>query len=116
MDTYVESEMSPETPTGILTVTLFAVLALTVAWLACAIASVLIAKTRGGNPLQWIVLGLLLGPIGLGLVLKLAVSCPCCESKVLRSVRTCPSCSKTIPVLASGDNPPGPLWTYRRDW
>ena len=86
-----------------------------VVWLGCGAAAAVLAKRRGERAWRWIVLGLLLGPVGLLLVLKvLAHQCPHCRAPVLRAVYTCPQCGLAVPRL--DHNPVGPLWTYRRDW
>ena len=98
-----------------LTLTILAA-ALVMLWLTTSIATLIIAHRRGGSTLFWISLALLLGPVGLFLVLRLAQSCPHCQTKVLRGIHTCPQCCRDLPRMNPDDNPVGPFWTYRRDW
>ena len=100
-------------PLALVAYTAFTVVVL---WLLCATITAWIAHRRGAALWQWSLLGLLLGPIGIVLVLRLARDCPACGARVLRAVRTCPGCGEPIPVLAEDENKAGPLWTYRRDW
>ncbi|MFT5090752.1 MAG: endogenous inhibitor of DNA gyrase (YacG/DUF329 family) [Candidatus Latescibacterota bacterium] len=98
-------------------VTLFVIVALLsfVLWMACAIATAAIAHKRGDNAYIWMAFGVMLGPVGLLLVLKiLAQECPHCQAPVLRAVFRCPGCGKEVPHLK--ENPMGPFWTYRRHW
>ena len=92
----------------------FVALAGAILWLALAAATTFIAHRRGGKVLHWVLLGLLLGPVGLFLVVKHAHVCPHCQSRVLRGIYTCPQCHRDVPRLE--ENPVGPLWTYRRNW
>ena len=91
-------------------------LLLGVGWGGCGLATFLIARSRGGPPLNWAISGFLLGPIGLLLVLKMTRRCPHCQVKVLHGLRSCPSCSQNIPQLNTEQNPQGSLWSYRRNW
>jgi endogenous inhibitor of DNA gyrase (YacG/DUF329 family) len=87
----------------------------TFAWLISGTVVAVVASRRGGGPVPWILWGLLLGPIGLYVILKLMDhECPSCQSPVLRAVRHCPACAAEIPRLEN--NPVGPMWTYRRGW
>jgi hypothetical protein len=87
-----------------------------VVWLAGSVITLFLARKRGGNILHWLLLSLLLGPVGILLTLKLAQPCPHCQTKVLREVHICPQCERQIPRIGSDDNPTGPLWSYRRNW
>jgi hypothetical protein len=40
-----------------------------VVWLGCGVASALIAQRQGGNPLNWFLCGVILGPFGVLLTL-----------------------------------------------
>ena len=84
-------------------------------WLGCGIVTAQKAMRRGGGIVQWILLGILLGPVGLYIVFRfLDHKCPDCRSPILRGIRLCPICNAEIPRLEN--NPVGPMWTYRRDW
>ena len=87
----------------------------TLSWLLCGVAVAVMARRRGGGAGPWILLGILLGPIGLYVILKVMHHhCGACQIPVLRGVRHCPSCGEKIPRLEH--NPVGPMWSYRRDW
>ena len=84
-------------------------------WLGCGIVTAQNAMRRGGGIVKWILLGILLGPVGLYIVFRfLDHKCPDCRSPILRGIRLCPICNAEIPRLEN--NPGGPMWTYRRDW
>lgn len=86
-----------------------------IVWLSCAVWTAVAATKRGGRTPQWLLLGLLLGPVGPLIVLRvLSHGCPHCHFPVLRSVHVCPDCGKAIPRLEK--NPEDALWTYRRNW
>lgn len=95
---------------------LLVVVLLAALWIAAAGATTWLAVRRGGTPLKWSALGLLLGPLGAYVAWRLVRPCPQCGVPVLREVATCPACAAQIPRLDPADNPRGPLWSYRRDW
>ena len=84
-------------------------------WLGCGAVVTAVARRRGGGTVPWILLGLLLGPVGFYMILKVMHhQCEHCQRPVLRGVRRCPVCGEEIARLKN--NPVGPMWTYRRDW
>ncbi len=84
-------------------------------WLGLGMISAAVACRLGGSIFQWVVFGVLLGPVGLLLVFRiLAHKCSSCDAPVLRAVRICPRCGESI--LRLKHNPVGLFWTYRRDW
>ena len=86
-----------------------------VVWLGCAIWTAMAALRRGGRTLQWVLFGLLLGPAGPWVVLRmLNHRCPHCRAPVLRSLYVCPNCGRDVPRLEK--NPENALWSYRRNW
>lgn len=85
-------------------------------WLGSGLGAFLIAQGRGGNPAHWAAYGFFLGPFGLFLAYKLTHSCPHCQAKILRGLRSCPACSQPIPQLSDDENPKGSFWSYRRSW
>lgn len=86
-----------------------------VLWMGCAIATARLAHKRGASAYLWMAFGVMLGPVGLLLVLKVMVhECPHCQAPVLRAVFRCPRCGNEVPRLEK--NPIGPFWTYRRHW
>ena len=86
-----------------------------IVWLSCAGWTASAAIKRGGRAVQWLLLGVLLGPVGPWIVLRvLTQGCPHCRAPVLRSVYACPNCGENVPRLEK--NPAGALWTYRRNW
>lgn len=85
-------------------------------WIAGAVATVLLARRRGGALGKWLTLGVLLGPVGLWLAVRHVRPCPACSRIVLNEVPRCPDCGATIPRRDPADNPVGPLWSYRKDW
>lgn len=100
---------------GLVEVVLFGAGLSTLAWLVCGVFVAAMAQRRGGRTVPWILLGILLGPIGLYMILKVMDHhCPECRVPVLRGVRNCPACGAEITRLEN--NPVGPMWTYRRDW
>lgn len=101
---------------SILTLIVPFLLALVAIWLASAGVTLYTARKKGGNPSQWALLGLLLGPVGIYLTTRLDRPCPSCQAPVLRDVLICPGCGSDIPRRDPEDNPKGPLWTYRRNW
>lgn len=90
-------------------------IAVLIVWLSSAVWTAAAAIKRGGRPPQWLFLGLLLGPVGPLIVLRvLTQGCPHCHAPVLRSVHVCPDCGKDVPRLEK--NSEDALWTYRRNW
>lgn len=85
-------------------------------WAGTAGITVWLARRRGGSALKWGLFGLLLGPLGVLLALRMVRPCPRCAAPVLREIHDCPRCGAQIPRLDPGQNPSGPLWSYRRDW
>ena len=84
-------------------------------WLGCGAVVTVVARRRGGGTVPWILQGLLLGPVGFYMILKVMHhQCEHCQRPVLRGVRRCPVCGEEIARLKN--NPVGPMWTYRRDW
>ena len=99
-----------------LTAALGSALLLAAIWLGSALAVPFIARARGGNLLHWSAYGFFLGPVGLLLLMRMVHPCPHCRAKVLRGVKTCPSCQQSIPPLDPERNPVGSFWSYRRNW
>jgi hypothetical protein len=85
-------------------------------WLGAGLAAFWVARARGGDPLHWAAYAFFLGPIGLMLAYKLTHLCPHCQAKVLRGLRNCPFCARSIPQLSEDQNPRGSFWSYRRSW
>ena len=60
----------------------------TLAWLVCGVFVAVMAQRRGGRTVPWILLGVLMGPIGLYMILKVMDHhCAECRVPVLRGVR-----------------------------
>jgi hypothetical protein len=83
-----------------------------VGWLACAVASAVVASGKGRSPIIWFMVSLLLGPIGLVLAVlrrgrehfveEWAVSggllrpCPGCSKHVWVKAESCPHCGQPV--------------------
>lgn len=70
-------------------------------WLLCGAAAFDIARKRGASvptALAWLVMGLLLGPIGtlLSLTASSAYECPYCKRGVLKGTTRCPHCQGVL--------------------
>ena len=68
-------------------------------WIACGIGSAVIASNKGGSGCLWFGLGILLGPIGLGLAWLGAGSntvCYYCRKSIHAEAKKCPYCQSVF--------------------
>ena len=73
------------------------------AWaLPCGLISLIIAAIKGGSKMSWLIVGLLLGPLGILLAVVLAnPKCPHCKSRIHRSATVCPKCLRDLTATSS---------------
>ncbi len=68
-------------------------------WLVFAIATALVANSRGAGGCLWLVVGFVLGPVGLVLAVILAKPsgrCPFCREAIDPKATRCPHCQGVI--------------------
>ena len=65
-------------------------------WAICGIMAALLATGQGRGDAKWVVLGLLLGPVGLGLAAFRvgAQECHFCHSRMPATATLCPTCHR----------------------
>ena len=66
--------------------------------IAGAIGAALIASNRGGDPIQWGLIGFFLPVIGVLLAFTVGKQCPQCQSKIHFQATTCPKCGNATPI------------------
>lgn len=64
--------------------------------LVFGIACVWVAEKRGGNPLVWFILGMLLGPVAFGVALTSGKRCSFCKSWIAKDAEMCPHCTMDL--------------------
>ena len=89
-------------------------------WIACGVASEVIAANRGANRFLWFGLGVLFGPFALAFAFTAgepSEQCPFCKSRINAQALRCPKCEahlsgtqglaeqRTIAGPASNDEP-----------
>jgi len=70
-------------------------LILSLFWLCCAGAGVVIAHQRGERTFLWLIIGLLGGPLAWLGAFYTGKTCPHCRSKIHRQATVCPRCLKS---------------------
>jgi hypothetical protein len=66
-------------------------------WFLCGGAAAFVAAGRADNPWFWLLIGLLLGPIGFLLALtSTGEPCPKCASRISKNAWRCPNCNSAL--------------------
>lgn len=84
-------------------------------WLICGLGAAAVASSKKRNILLWLLLGILLGPIGLLIVGLMGRSetpgnderkCPYCAEIIKKQASVCKYCGKEVGAISSTDYAP----------
>ena len=74
------------------------VLSISVIQVIFAVACVIVAERRGGQPIIWFFLGLIFGPLALIVALTGGKKCPHCQTWIPKEATVCRECKREVPL------------------